>query len=38
MLSVIYAEYRKLALYAVCHCAEGRNAEPHYDQSHYAVC
>jgi len=38
MLSVIYAECRKYALYAECHFAACRYAECHYAECQYAEC
>jgi hypothetical protein len=38
MLSVIYAECRKEALYTECHNAECHNAECDYAECDYAEC
>ncbi len=36
MKTVVYAEFRKLALYAECHYAEFHYAKCHYAECHYA--
>ncbi len=38
VLTVVYAELRKLAFYAKCHYTECNYAECHYAECHYAEC